>query len=122
MLATPRAQAADPVTVQLDWVVRGDHAPFFVARDKGFFHDAGIDVSAIQKGSGSVDALRLVANGNAQFGFADLPTLLVARGQGLPVVALVAVNQESPQAPPTCSSRRSWPPTRSRSTASSRAR
>ena len=92
------ARAADTVTVQLDWVVRGDHAPFFVARDKGFFKDGGIDIAAIRKGSGSVDALRLVANGNAQFGFADLPTLLVGRGQGVPVVALVAVNQASPLA------------------------
>jgi NitT/TauT family transport system substrate-binding protein len=92
------ALAADAVTVQLDWVVRGDHAPFFVARDKGFFRDQDIEISAIEKGSGSVNALRLVANGNAAFGFADLPTLLVARGQGLPVVALVAVNQVSPLA------------------------
>jgi len=97
-LAAPLARAADTVTVQLDWVVRGDHAPFFVARDKGFFRDNGIEIATIQKGTGSVNALRLVANGNAQFGFADLPTLLVGRGQGVPVVALVAVNQASPLA------------------------
>jgi NitT/TauT family transport system substrate-binding protein len=96
--AAAPARAADSVTVQLDWVVRGDHAPFFVARDKGLFREGGIDVAAIQKGTGSVNALRLVGNGNAQFGFADLPTLLVARGQGVPVVALVAVNQASPLA------------------------
>ena len=96
--APPLARAADTVSVQLDWVVRGDHAPFFVARDKGFFRDNGIEVAAIRKGTGSVDALRLVGAGNVQFGFADLPTLLVARGQGVPVVALVAVNQASPLA------------------------
>jgi NitT/TauT family transport system substrate-binding protein len=92
------AEAADTVTVQLDWVVRGDHAPFFVARDKGYFRDNGIEISAIQKGTGSVNALRQVGAGAAQFGFADLPTLQVARGQGVPAVALVAVNQESPLA------------------------
>jgi NitT/TauT family transport system substrate-binding protein len=92
------AEAADTVTVQLDWVVRGDHAPFFVARDKGYFRDNGIEISAIQKGTGSVNALRQVGAGAAQFGFADLPTLLVARGQGVPAVALVAVNQDSPLA------------------------
>ena len=92
------AHAADDVSVQLDWLVRGNHAMFFVARDKGYFSQAGIDVTAIRKGTGSTDALKLVANGNADFGFADLPTLQVGRSQKLPVVALAAVNQESPLA------------------------
>jgi NitT/TauT family transport system substrate-binding protein len=92
------ARAADQVSVQLDWVVRGNHAMFFVARDKGYFEKNGITVTAIRKGTGSTDALRLVANGNADFGFGDLPTLLVARSQNIPAVALVAVNQRSPLA------------------------
>src|SRR6478736_3896407 len=90
------AHAADKVTVQLDYVVRGNHAMFFVAKEKGYFDKQGIDVTAIQKGTGSVNALRLIGNGNAEFGFGDLPTLAVARSQGVPAVALVAVNQHSP--------------------------
>ena len=62
-----QAQTKDAVTVQLDWVVRGNHAPFFVARDKGYFAEQGIDAGTIRKGTGSTDALRLVANGNADF-------------------------------------------------------
>ncbi len=92
------SRAADQVSVQLDWVVRGNHAMFFVARDKGFFQENGIEVTAIRKGTGSPDAMRLVANGNAEFGFGDLPTLAVARSQNVPAVALVAVNQRSPLA------------------------
>ena len=92
------AKAADPVAVQLDWVVRGDHAMFFVGKEKGYFAANGIDVTAVRKGTGSTDALRLVGNGNAEFGFADLPTLLVARSQQVPVVALVVANQKSPLA------------------------
>ena len=92
------ASAADDVSVQLDWLVRGNHAMFFVARDKGYFAKEGINVTAIRKGTGSTEALKLVANGNADFGFADLPTLQVARSQHLPVVTLAAVNQESPLA------------------------
>ena len=93
-----KAAADDQVTVQLDWVVRGNHAMFFVAKDKGFFAKHGIDVTEIRKGTGSPDAMRLVANGNADFGFGDLPTLAVARSQNVPVVALAAVNQQSPLA------------------------
>ncbi|VVE13258.1 Riboflavin-binding protein RibY [Pandoraea horticolens] len=96
--AAAPASAADDVIVQLDWVVRGNHAMFFVARDKGMFAKQGINVTAIRKGTGSVDALRMVANGSAQFGFGDLSTLLVARTQGVSNTALVAVNQKSPLA------------------------
>lgn len=96
LAATVAAKAADQVSVQLDWVVRGNHAMFFVARDKGYFKDNDIEVTAIRKGTGSVDALRLVGAGNAEFGFGDLPTLAIARSQAVPVVALAAVNQRSP--------------------------
>jgi NitT/TauT family transport system substrate-binding protein len=92
------AGAADQVTVQLDYVVRGNHAMFFVGKEKGYFSQNGIDVTAIQKGTGSPNAMRLVGNGNAEFGFGDLPTLAVARSQDVPVVALAAVNQNSPLA------------------------
>jgi NitT/TauT family transport system substrate-binding protein len=92
------ALAADKVNVQLDYVVRGNHAMFFVARKKGYFASEGIAIAAIQRGISSQNTLRLVGNGNAEFGFGDLPTLAVARSQEVPVVALVAVNQHSPLA------------------------
>jgi NitT/TauT family transport system substrate-binding protein len=92
------ANAADDVTVQLDWLARGDHAMFFVALDQGFYAKNGINVTTIRKGTGTGDALRLVANGSAQFGFGDLPTLMVARTTGIENTALIAVNQSSPLA------------------------
>jgi len=92
------AAAKDTVSVQLDWVVRGNHAPFFVAKEKGYFDAHDIDVEVIRKGTGSANALRLVANGNADFGFADLPTLMVGRSQGVNNTALAAVNQHTPMA------------------------
>jgi len=95
-LVSTAAFAADKVSVQLDYVVRGNHAMFFVARKKGYFEQQGIEVTAIQRGTGSPNAMRLVGNGNAEFGFGDLPTLVVARAQDVPVVALAAVNQHSP--------------------------
>jgi NitT/TauT family transport system substrate-binding protein len=97
-LVAATANAADQVTVQLDYVVRGNHAMFFVGKEKGYFSQNDIDLTAIQKGTGSPNAMRLVGNGNAEFGFGDLPTLAVARSQDVPVVALAAVNQNSPLA------------------------
>jgi NitT/TauT family transport system substrate-binding protein len=92
------AMAADKVSVQLDYVVRGNHAMFFVAKEKGYLEKQGIDLTDIRRGTGSPNAMRLVGNGNADFGFGDLPTLAVARSQDIPVVTLAAVNQHSPLA------------------------
>ena len=92
------ALAADSVTVQLDWVVRGNHAMFFVGKDKGIFAKNDIDLTEIRKGTGSPDAMRLTGNGNAEFGFGDFPTLAVARSQGCRSWRMAAVNQQSPLA------------------------
>ena len=90
-----RAAAADPVTVQLDWIVRGTHAPFFVAKAKGYFAAEDIDLTTIRRGTGSGNTLQLVGNGGAEFGFADLPTLLVSRSNNVPAVAIAPVTQKS---------------------------
>lgn len=90
------ASSGESVTVQLDYQVRGNHAMFYVADEKGYFEDEGIDVESITTGSGSPDTLRLVGKGQADFGFADLPSLATARSQGVPVTALAAVNQQTP--------------------------
>ena len=86
----------DHVTVQLDYVPRGNHAMFYVGKDQGFFEEEGIAVDDIVKGTGSPDAMRIVGGGKAHFGFGDLPSLATARSQGVEVTALAAVNQTSP--------------------------
>ncbi|MER6530193.1 ABC transporter substrate-binding protein [Streptomyces sp. NPDC001508] len=92
------ADGLDTVTVQLDYQLRGDHGIFHVADKLGYFKQQGIDVEAIKTGTGSSNALRLVGTGRADFGFADLPSLVTARSQNIPVKALAVVNQHSPLA------------------------
>ncbi len=97
--ASPGASAPatlTPVKVQLDYVLRGNHAPFFVGKEQGIFAKHGIDVTSIEQGKGSGPGMQLVGADQADFGFGDLPTLIVARSQDVPVVALAAVNQKSP--------------------------
>ena len=90
------AADADRVTVQLDFVPRGNHGMFYVADANGYFADEGIEIEEIRPGTGSPDAMRTVGGGQAEFGFGDLPTLATAKSQGADVLALVAVNQTSP--------------------------
>lgn len=86
----------DSVTVQLDYELRGNHGIFHVADELGYFEKKNIEVEDIRTGTGSPDALRMVGTGKADFGFGDLPSLVTARSQNVPVTTLAAVNQTSP--------------------------
>lgn len=99
-MGTAAAQAAelDKVKVRLDWLIRGNHAMFFVAKDKGHFKAQNIEMELIHKGNGSLNTMTLVGTNQYDFGFGDLPTLTVAKAKGVPVVGLVVVNQRSPMA------------------------
>ena len=44
-LSAVSAQAADGVTIQLKWVAQAQFAGYFVAKEKGFYKDAGLDVT-----------------------------------------------------------------------------
>lgn len=59
-----------PVSFQADWIFGGPNAGFIVAKDKGYFAEAGLDVS-INQGKGSGSTAQIVASKAAQFGFAD---------------------------------------------------
>ena len=53
-------QKLEKFQFRLNWTLYGEHAPFFVARDKGFYAEEGLDVE-IQEGSGSGTVAQLVA-------------------------------------------------------------
>src|SRR5438093_13786226 len=60
-----------PVTIRLDFIVGGNHAPWFVAWEKGFYAKRGLNVT-IQPGTGSADTIRTIAAGGADVGFANV--------------------------------------------------
>jgi len=59
-------EALTPVKFMLDWVPNTNHTGIFVARDKGYFREAGLDVQIIQPGEVYPEAA--VASGAADFG------------------------------------------------------
>ncbi len=91
------AWALDKVTLRLDWVFGSEHAPIFLARDKGFFRNEGIDVDVLA-GEGSTVTVKLVGNGNADFGYAAADQAMMAYAKGLPVVASAVILQKNPVA------------------------
>jgi NitT/TauT family transport system substrate-binding protein len=91
------AAAADKVTLRLDWAFGAEHAPIFLAQEKGFFRDEGIDLQ-ILPGEGSSVTTKLVGNRDADFGYATADQVLVARARDLPVVSTALILQVNPTA------------------------
>jgi ABC-type nitrate/sulfonate/bicarbonate transport system substrate-binding protein len=75
------ATAQEKVNLQMDWIFSGKHAPFFVARDKGFFKKNGLEVNMI-KGRGSGWAATSVDAKQADYSYGDFPTALKAMAKG----------------------------------------
>ena len=98
-LPAGKAEAAEPehVSVRMDWVFSGYHAPFFVGVKKGFYKDEGLEVS-VEPGSGSGSVSQAIANGNGQFAAVDGGTMMNLVSKGLKVRAIMGILQRSPLA------------------------
>ncbi|OBS30390.1 ABC transporter, substrate-binding protein, aliphatic sulfonates family [Tepidimonas fonticaldi] len=64
-----------PVKFQLDWRFEGPAALFLHPASKGYFRDAGLDVS-IDAGNGSAGTVTRVASGTYDMGLADMAALM----------------------------------------------
>ena len=79
--------AADKLTVMLDWFVNPDHGPLIVAREKGFFADAGLEVELIAPADPN-DPPKLVAAGKADIAVSYQPQLHLQAAAGLPLARI----------------------------------
>ena len=84
LLATA-AQAADDVTLQLKWVTQAQFAGYFVAKDKGFYDEEGLNVT-ILPGGPDIAPTQVIAGGGADVMIDWMPSALAAREKGLPLV------------------------------------
>ncbi len=58
------AQAADEVTLQLKWVTQAQFGGYYVAKDKGFYDEEGLDVT-IKPGDPDIAPPQVIAGGGA---------------------------------------------------------
>jgi NitT/TauT family transport system substrate-binding protein len=91
------AQGLEKVTLRLDYLLNGYHGPFFLALDRGYYKQQGIDLQ-IFDGRGSTTTFQVVASGVDTFGLANLAALPVAISKGVPLIAIGALIQKSPDA------------------------
>lgn len=78
------AQAED-VTLQLKWVTQAQFAGYYVAKDKGFYEEEGLNVT-IKPGGPDIAPEQVIAGGGADVITTWMPAALAARERGLPLV------------------------------------
>lgn len=79
------AQAADKVTLQLKWVTQAQFAGYYVAQDKGFYEEEGLDVE-IKPGGPDIAPAQVIAGGGADVVIDWMPSALASREKGVPLV------------------------------------
>ncbi len=79
------AQAADELTLQLKWVTQGQFAGYYVAKDKGFYDEEGLDVT-IKPGGPDIAPPQVIAGGGADVIIDWMPSALASREKGVPLV------------------------------------
>lgn len=84
------ADDAHTLTVRLDWLPSGYHAPMWLAVDRGWFKKTGIDLT-ISDGNGSATTAQLVGSGQFDVGWAALSNVAFAHSKGMPVISVAGL-------------------------------
>jgi NitT/TauT family transport system substrate-binding protein len=84
-LGAVSAAAADKVTLQLKWVTQAQFAGYYVAKDKGLYEKAGLDVT-IKPGGPDIAPPQVIAGGGADVIIDWMPSALASREKGVPLV------------------------------------
>ena len=90
VLAPRPAGALEKMTLMLDWFINPDHAPLFVAQEKGYFADSGLEVELIAPADPN-DPPKLVAAGKADLAVSYQPQLHLQVAEGLPLVRIATL-------------------------------
>lgn len=88
--------AQEKVTMVLNWFPETGHAGYYAAVQDGLYAAKGLDVT-IQPGGPDTIGSTLLATGKVQFAMLGATEVLLAREQGIPLVAVFGVFQNNPQ-------------------------
>jgi putative hydroxymethylpyrimidine transport system substrate-binding protein len=87
ILYTSKVNANDKITLLLDWFINPDHGPIIIAKQKGIFEDAGLEVKIIPPAN-PADPPKLVAAGKADIAISYQPQLHMQIHEGLPLTRI----------------------------------
>jgi NitT/TauT family transport system substrate-binding protein len=92
---TPSAQQPQKVVFALNWFPVGDHAAYWVALEKGYYRQRGLDVD-MQNSKGSGDSIAKVDTGRADVGLADSAVVIASAARGTKIKVVGMVFDKSP--------------------------
>ncbi|TNB48369.1 ABC transporter substrate-binding protein [Martelella lutilitoris] len=84
-LGAGQAFSADEITLQLKWVTQAQFAGYYVALEKGFYEEEGLDVT-IKPGGPDIAPAQVLAGGGADVIVDWMPSALATREKGVPLV------------------------------------
>jgi putative hydroxymethylpyrimidine transport system substrate-binding protein len=84
------SDSKDKLSIMLDWYPNAVHSFIYVAQEKGYFTDQGLDVD-VQMPADTNDSLKLVAAGKIDLALSYQPQILLARGENIPVRSIAAI-------------------------------
>jgi NitT/TauT family transport system substrate-binding protein len=89
---TSQSTLPTPVTLQLQWVTQAQFAGYYVALDKGWYLEDGIELT-IRPGGPDISPIDSVRTGTAEFGTSLLADIIVASQQANDLVSIAQIQQ-----------------------------
>ena len=89
-LTAQLAFAQDAVSLRLNWQLLGFHAPFYLGVERGFYREAGINLT-INEGRGGAVTAQAVGAKSDQFGIVDGGTTIVSAVRGVPIRTVMSL-------------------------------
>ncbi len=86
---------AEDVTVILDYVANTNHTGMYVAKDKGYYEEAGLNVTIIEPTEGATATLIAVGKGDFGISYQEDVTVALTSEDPLPIKAIAAVIQHN---------------------------
>ena len=80
---------------RLDWKAGGQHALFYLGRERGYFKDEGVDLE-LYSGTGTSDSVKHVGTGSVDCALADSLVVVQAAEQRVPLKSIAAYYQTNP--------------------------
>lgn len=80
----------EPLSLRLNWQMKGEFTPFIVADKQGYFREQGLEVK-VAEGSSATQALQSVASGQDDIAYVPSVQLIKAVNSGMPVKAIATV-------------------------------
>lgn len=86
-----------PLTLTVNFTAEGDHSPYYVAKEKGWYADAGLDVT-VEFSKGSIDAAQRAVTGKTDIAIADTGPVVAINGNGGNLKMVGMLFDQAPQA------------------------